>query len=355
MKTKRKFLALLLAIVTTLSSVMPVFASNSKGSMKNDVKVVLDETTAYLLENVKEPQFGTIGGEWVIFGLARRDAQVPKNYYENYYKKVASIAKEEHEKKSRNWKTKITETQRLAIATTAVGKDATNINGVNLIDYSFNKAKNMSSLSEKDRVLGSRQGINELVFGLLTMNLKLTKTPKDATITQDEIITKIINDYTTKDGGFNLTAHHDKTDVDMTAMVIQALAPYYKNPDYPNVTQTVDKALKRLSEVQNKSGGFNNPSPTSNSKDPVSLESTAQVIVALCSLGIDPTTDKRFMKNGNNPITDLMAYAVKGGGFEHIKGQGINQMATEQGYYALVAYERFVQGKSAIYDMRDVK
>lgn len=351
----KNYVVLMLVVILCITT--PIIAKESNALPKNmerTVKIALDETTNYLLKTVKEPQFGSVGGEWAVFGLARRGVSVPKNYYEKYYQQVGGIAKEEHHKTSRNWKTKVTETQRLAIAVTAIGKDATNIKGVNLIDYSFNKGKNMPSLTKDDKILGNRQGINELIFGLITIDLRGTSTPKDAAITRDGIIEKMLKEYQVKDGGFSLTKNQNQLDVDMTAMAIGALAPYYNNAKYPGVKKAVDKALSALSKVQTSTGGFKNPSIESK-KEQVNLESTAQVIVALSSLGINPTTDKRFIKNNNNPITDLMRYYVKGGGFEHVKGGGLNQMATEQGYYALVAYERLLQGKNPIYDMRDVK
>ena len=51
----------------------------------------------------------------------------------------------------------------------------------------------------------------------------------------------------------------------------------------------------------------------------------------------------------------LCEYYVEGGGFKHLSYMELNGMATEQAYYALTAYYRMLEGKSALYDMNDVE
>lgn len=109
----------------------------------------------------------------------------------------------------------------------------------------------------------------------------------------------------------------------------------------------VDKALDVLSELQLATGGFGSWG-TENS------ESCAQVIVALTALGIDPAKDSRFIKNGLTILDALASYYVDGGGFRHIASGDRDGMATEQGYYALAAYYRFLNGQTRLYDMSDV-
>lgn len=79
------------------------------------------------------------------------------------------------------------------------------------------------------------------------------------------------------DGGWNVNGNG--SDADMTAMAIQALAPYYNSN--AKVKSAVDDALKRLSKMQEGNGGYT-------SWGTANAESVAQVIVALTSLGIDP-------------------------------------------------------------------
>ena len=77
-----------------------------------------------------------------------------------------------------------------------------------------------------------------------------------------------------------------------------------------------------------------------------------QVIVALCELGIS-LTDARFVKNECTVMDGLMQYYVSGGGFTHVKeaGGGNDLMATEQGFYALVAADRAEKGQPSLYRM----
>ena len=58
--------------------------------------------------------------------------------------------------------------------------------------------------------------------------------------------------------------------------------------------------------------------------------------------------------HGNSVIDALLRYYVKGGGFKHIMDSELDGMATEQAYYALTAYYRFLDGKTNLYDMTDV-
>lgn len=118
--------------------------------------------------------------------------------------------------------------------------------------------------------------------------------------------------------------------------------------DNSEVSNCVDKAISFLSVSQNENGGYSSWG-TENS------ESCAQVIVALCELGISPL-DERFEKNGKNLADNLMSYYTIGDGFKHTyDGDGSNQMATEQCFYSLVSLKRFMNGDNSLYDMSDVR
>lgn len=142
------------------------------------------------------------------------------------------------------------------------------------------------------------------------------------------------------DGGWALSG--DAGNVDVTAMTVQALAMHY-NTD-PAVTAAVDVALDFLASKQKDNGGYvsygvNNP------------ESTAQVLTALCSLGMDCTTDERFIRNGNTLIDGITAFRLTDGSFCHKEGGGTNDTATVQAYYSMTAYLRMTEGKSPMYVM----
>ncbi|WP_044665442.1 hypothetical protein [Syntrophaceticus schinkii] len=92
------------------------------------------------------------------------------------------------------------------------------------------------------------------------------------------------------------------------------------------------------------------------------VESTGQVLVALCALGIDPLTDQRFIKGGNTVIDGIMKYRRPDGGFIHsytydeenlsAKPDQSNSIASEQTLYALTAYYRYLVGYRSLYDFR---
>ena len=99
--------------------------------------------------------------------------------------------------------------------------------------------------------------------------------------------------------------------------------------------------------MQGEGGGFGDAGSATS-------ESCAQVVVALSALGIDPASDARFAKVGGSVLDALCAFAVPGGGFKHVADGEVNGMATEQGFYALVAYEHLLSGKTSLFDMSDV-
>lgn len=89
------------------------------------------------------------------------------------------------------------------------------------------------------------------------------------------------------------------------------------------------------------------------------------MIVALTGLGIDPHKDSKFIKNGHSAVDALLSFAAPEGGFYHVKQGGVGNggaqpgevdlMATDQAMYALVSYDRLVNGQTRLYDMTDVK
>ena len=118
------------------------------------------------------------------------------------------------------------------------------------------------------------------------------------------------------------------------------------------MTEAVDRALETVSRMQNADGSFSTYGGDSGMV-PTS-ESMSQILVALAALGIDAGKDERFIKNGVTLLDALCAYYTEGGGFRHVMDGERDGMATEQGYYALTAYYRMLEGKTRLYDMSDV-
>lgn len=273
------------------------------------------------------PSVGSIGGEWMALGLARSGRTVPEGYYDA----VVKYVKDNIDSNGRLDKNKATENARIILALTAIGKDVTNVGGHDLL----------AGLNEMSYL--SKQGINGAIFTLIALDSHNYTPAGD--VTRDKLVQVILDAQISSDGGWSLDGKN--ADVDMTAMAIQALAAYYKSNS--SAKKAVDKGLSWLSSVQQNDGGFT-------SWGAANSESCAQVIVALTALGIDPAKDSRFIKNGVSVLDALCSFAVNGGGFKHLATEtSANGMATEQGFYALVAYYRLLNGQTSLYDMTDVK
>ena len=282
------------------------------------------KTTGDFMATLGTPTVNSTGGEWMVIGLARSGRPVPAGYYDN----VVEYVKAKADANERLHRAKVTDNARVILALTAIGKDVTNVGGHNLLKGLDNMAYVQT------------QGINGPIWALIALDSHNYPTMGD--VTREKLI-QVILDAQLNDGGWDLSAGN--ADTDMTAMAIQALAPYYKTNE--TVKAAVDKALEALSALQRNDGGFG-------SWGTVNSESCAQVIVALTALGLDPTCDSRFVKNGKTPLDALAGFFVDGGGFKHVADKGRDGMATEQGYYALASYYRFLNGQTSLYDMSDV-
>ena len=291
-------------------------------------------TTGDYMEALGTPGIGAVGGEWMVIGLARSGRTVPG--VEDYYQKVVEYVQSSIDPETgRLHKAKSTDNSRIIMALTAIGKDVTNVGGYNLL----------AGLSDFEYV--KYQGNNGPIWALLALDSGNYPVPSGGTTTRQALIDEILN-VQTSDGGWAISG--DKADSDMTGMALTALAPYYKKD--PTVKAAIDKAIARLSEMQDDDGGFS--TTYGDGKYIATSESTSQVLTALSALGIDADTDPRFVKNGSSVVDALLRYYVSGGGFKHIMDGEIDGMGTEQAYYALTAYYRFLSGKTNLYDMTDI-
>ena len=268
------------------------------------------------------------GDEWVLIGLTRGGQALDQNTLDRYYQSVLQTVKEA---KGNLSSSKYTEYSRVILGLTAAGFDPQNVGGYNLVE----------KLGDFDKV--KAQGINGPIWALIALDSADYKLPADATTTRDKLVAEILSKEVA-DGGWSFSG--DKADIDITAMAIQALAPYYNSNG--KVKAAVDRALNVLSEKQTLTGAFMSAGGSETS------ESTAQVIVALTALGINPETDARFIKNGKTVMDGLMGFYAGEGQFRHVMSGNANGMATEQSLYALASYLRLKDGKTSLYDMSDV-
>ncbi len=182
-----------------------------------------------------------------------------------------------------------------------------------------------------ENTIGS-MGIMSYIWGLIL----LTNGAESTKFTPASLAEKIAG-FRLADGGFALSG--EVSNVDVTAMAIAALAPYRENAA---VGEAIDGALAFLASVQTENGGFINYGVEN-------CESSAQVIIALASLGIDPAADERFMENGKNAVDSMRSFALAGGGFSHAAGGEYNENATQQALLAFAALARLEEGKGPLF------
>ena len=335
MKTIKRTLAILLLAAVLLGSFPAAcFAAVSETALQQAV----DRAAAYMLDAVKNPQPGNIGGEWVILGLARSGIDVPEEYYQGYYSALEESVKAcggvLHEKK-------YSEYSRTIIALSAIGRDARNVAGYDLT----------KPLGDYDKTIW--QGLNGPIWALIALDSSDYPMPVNSEAktqaTRQMYVDCLLNSQL-PDGGWNLygTAETASTqnltaDSDITGMVLQALAKY---TDQPAVAAAVEKAVDCMSRQQGEDAGFA-------TMGTYTCESAVQVMVGLCELGISPK-DPRFVKNGRSLLDNVLSYQTKAGGFLHTAdGSGNNQMTSEQGFYGIVDALRLLQGKDSLYRMSD--
>lgn len=299
---------------------------------------VYADTKKYIQDNVPAPVVAYDRGEWAVLGLARAGVALSDEYIQAYYGKVVAYVKANIgsdgvlvDPESHN--PTVTDNERIILALTAIGKDPANVGGKNLLAALQDRnIMQVTNTSDTD--------INGLVFGLLALN--------SGNYTQDSYwLVQAILTQQNEDGSWSSSADTKPVgDVDMTAMALQALAPYYNEGDDTTVNAAVDKALQWLS-AKYKGTGY------------TSAESCAQVVVALSALQLNANSDSSFVKTVDGAPTsvlgDLLRYYLgESQGFKHAaSGKTADQKATEQALYAMAAYERYCRRTNALYDMTD--
>ena len=167
-------------------------------------------------------------------------------------------------------------------------------------------------------------------------------------VTREKLVNLILEKQIA-DGGWHWDPTSTSSDTDMTMIAVQALAKY---KDDAKVKAALDKAVNFLSGKQMETGEF--PYIWGTDEFP-SVYTTAQAVVALTAAGVDVDKDARFIKDGKNVMDGLLQYALDGGAFTGSVGATyVDNYATAQAYYALAAYDRYVSGKTALFDMTDL-
>lgn len=299
----------------------------------------LNNVLEYVKAETYNPSLGSTYGEWAVLAEARGNVSASV-WYDKYLSNIAkSVASMNGKLDPTSTQTKHTEYSRVILALTALGEDATKFTGsngtvYNLVEPLFEKNGSTYRVSE--------QGNNGTAFALIALDSGNYYDNATGTTARNAWINSLL-DAQINDGSWGIDADFPGSNVDMTAMVVQALAPYCSTN--ATVKAAVDKAVKWLSAEYQKTGDYG------------SSESAAQVIVALSALNIDAKIDSRFQHNGISVLSNFLSYADPNSkGFLHDKqpNSTVNQMASEQAAYTLVAYDRHVNGSKRLYDMSDV-
>ncbi len=301
---------------------------------------------------ISEAGNGTV--DWYAVGLGRMGQE---DDYFSYLAMLKNFVQQKYSEEDKLDAQKATEWHRISLAILSLGGDPTDVGvdkagkHINLIaDGTYNRGNTES--------LGS-QGINGYIWGLIALDSMRYEVPENSADTRDSIIQKILENQQSS-GAFSFNG--TEADIDITAMALTSLAPYYNSEqsyvvhdNNTTVREAVDKAIDYLSNSQGDDGGFT-------SWGLKNCESSAQVMVALCSLGIDPVNDKRFIKNGNNILDGLMQYRVEDGGFTHSYDEDkdnpsaspgkSNSMASEQALYSFISLYRYQTNLRSLFDFR---
>ncbi|MBE7035642.1 MAG: DUF4430 domain-containing protein [Ruminococcaceae bacterium] len=307
----KKILCLLLTMLMILGTSTVSLANQQieEHDMYDVISTGIGSASAYLSEKLTEMHNAegvTYGSDWAIITMLRGGKTVDPAIVTEYSGSLTETVK------AWDATVKPTDAAKAALAFTIMDKDACDIEGVNLIELICNSERLVS-------------GTNELAYSLLAIHASNAEIPQDATWGKDDIIEELLT-FQTENGGFGLF-DNETADVDMTAICVQALAPYRSEG---NIATAIEKAVDFLSDTISEDWDYDDNPNT-----------TAQVLLALASLGMDVTEHENGFGNGveENIITSLERYRnTDGNGY--LYESSVNAMATYQVMQAYDAYRK---------------
>ncbi|MBG9491314.1 DUF4430 domain-containing protein [Bacillus thuringiensis] len=259
-----------------------------------------------------------IESDWVAVALSRSGKNVPIEAKLNYVKSVT----EKVEKRINRFSA--TDLARTIIMMNAMSADPKNVGGHNLVQ----------KLYESDKV----NSVTGYAFALLAFDTKKYEIPVESKWNRVALVEALLNNQHT-DGGWTYNSSGSKdsaSSVDVTGMVLSALAPYQERSD---VKPAIQKAVAYLYNEQLQNGGFSADGQENSN-------STAQAIIGLSLVkDVDQNRLHKAMQN-------LLSYQLSNGEFKWLPSdQNGNGMPTEQALLALLQFKEM--GKS-IYDWSNV-
>lgn len=285
------------------------------------VKGLKESAQKYYEEN---PITWAYGEEWNVIALNRAGLSMDETEKEIYLESVK--AEVMNDKGSLTAEAKPTDLARVILALYSLGENPRDFAGTDLLQR----------LMQSDDL---DQGSNESIWALIALDAVGESIPEGSAWTRDSLLAEILR-YQCDDGSFGLSGSGKTGSVDMTAMALQALAGYQEKEEIKTAT---DRALDYLRE-QIYEGDYR------------SVESNAQVAVALLTLGMDPGDKANGFAEDDVTVFQAMAqYDADGCGFKHEKSdEKADKMATQQVLLSVAAWERYSAGTNSVYDMTDV-
>ncbi|MBN6204853.1 DUF4430 domain-containing protein [Ralstonia pickettii] len=206
---------------------------------------------------------------------------------------------------------------------TSAGYDATDINGVNLVEILMNTEMSLT---------------NELVYSLLAIDSLSYPIPEETAWTRDSLVEAFL-DLELDAGGWSFFGNEPSPDI--TGMGMLALSPYQ---DQTEAKAALDRAVQAMSKRQGEKGGYDE-----SFNGGYSAESAAMVIIGLSAVGID-ATGEAFTKSEGNLLEHLLDFQMEDGSFKHLmEDTSSSAFAINQGLLALVAYDKFQNGTGAVF------
>ena len=284
-------------------------------------KLVMQGTSGAIqfIKEKHETKGYSYGDEWAVYSILRAGETIEEDVLDAYYQSVIKTIK------TWNGNQSVTDVERVALALSILGKDITDVEGINLAEIIYNNKY-------------IKNGSNAAAFALIALDAKNTPIPEDALWTREKLIAELLRYQNKENGGFGLF-DDSWTDPDMTAMIMQALAKYKDTNE--EVKVAIEKGFEFLKTKANT----------------MNTETTAQVLLALSMVGIDAASEEDAfqIKNKNIIIYFMDYYDEASGGFTRNAGDKKPiEYTTIQSLQGLGSYQRYKNGQTSYWDLTDI-
>ncbi|MDP4107584.1 MAG: DUF4430 domain-containing protein [Bacillota bacterium] len=281
-------------------------SASSSGSITSvQLQHAIDSASEYTLKNWSDDNI------WGAIALKQTGKIIPSSFLSSANQIVQKNSGKFHY---------ITDSEKYTLGILAAGGDPTNISGYNLVQNIYNGDV-------------TKQGMNGEVYALISLKSVNFPIPSSATWTEEKLINQLLSAQQ-QDGHWSLNSTDSSSDIDITAMVLTALAPY---KDQTEVKDHITKALEYLSS-QYLASKVDNSS------------TAAQIVLALSSLGID-ANGSTFIKDNVSIMEYFMSFQQNDGGFGYKPGNTSDTFSTPQAFEALAAYQMYKNGNGYLYHL----